>query len=137
MELHTIELNKFTNAKEELTDIVKKVKDSLDIWLAFLTRHDLLNKNKLPKKLDNKILKKALTVLEVMNFSEEERQAYEDRLKWLMIEANTIKKAETTAIEKRNIEIAKKMLIKGKPLDEIIEFTDLTEEQIKELKTEL
>ncbi|KJV89113.1 hypothetical protein [Rickettsia bellii] len=54
-----------------------------------------------------------------------------------MIEANTIKKAETTAIEKRNIEIAKKMLIKGKPLDEIIEFTDLTEEQIKELKTEL
>ncbi|ABE04275.1 hypothetical protein RBEMOGI_1033 [Rickettsia bellii str. RML Mogi] len=72
-----------------------------------------------------------------MNFSEEERQAYEDRLKWLMIEANTIKKAETTAIEKRNIEIAKKMLIKGKPLDEIIEFTDLTEEQIKELKTEL
>ncbi|WP_266105173.1 PD-(D/E)XK nuclease family transposase [Rickettsia bellii] len=132
-----MELNKFTNAKEELTDIVKKVKDSLDIWLAFLTRHDLLNKNKLPKKLDNKILKKALTVLEVMNFSEEERQAYEDRLKWLMIEANTIKKAETTAIEKRNIEIAKKMLIKGKPLDEIIEFTDLTEEQIKELKTEL
>ncbi|WP_269208692.1 hypothetical protein [Rickettsia bellii] len=65
-----MELNKFTNAKEELTDIVKKVKDSLDIWLAFLTRHDLLNKNKLPKKLDNKILKKALTVLEVMNFSE-------------------------------------------------------------------
>ncbi len=29
------------------------------------------------------------------------------------------------------------MLVKGKPLDEIIEFTDLTKEQIEEIKTEI
>ncbi|HJD62086.1 MAG TPA: Rpn family recombination-promoting nuclease/putative transposase [Rickettsia endosymbiont of Degeeriella rufa] len=104
IELHTIELNKFTNASEELADIVKKVKDSLDIWLAFLTRHDLLNKDKLQKKLDNKVLKKVLTVLEIMNFNEEERNTYEDRLKWLMIEADTLKKAETKKSESRNLE---------------------------------
>ncbi|MFU7503476.1 MAG: Rpn family recombination-promoting nuclease/putative transposase, partial [Candidatus Tisiphia sp.] len=43
LELHTIELNKFTdNSYEELPDILKKVKNSLDMWTAFLTRHDLL-----------------------------------------------------------------------------------------------
>ncbi|XVN44637.1 MAG: Rpn family recombination-promoting nuclease/putative transposase [Rickettsia hoogstraalii] len=59
IELHTIELNKFAkNPKEELSDVVKKVKNALDIWLAFLTRNDLLNKDNLPKELDNKELKK-------------------------------------------------------------------------------
>ncbi|MDD9334694.1 MAG: Rpn family recombination-promoting nuclease/putative transposase [Rickettsiaceae bacterium] len=74
LELHTIELNKFTdNSYEELPDILKKVKNSLDMWTAFLTRHDLLNKDNLPKELDNASLKKALTVLDVMNFTDEER----------------------------------------------------------------
>lgn len=54
--------------------------------------------------MDNKVLKKALTVLEVMNFNEEERNTYEDRLKWLMIEANTLKKAEVKKAESRNLE---------------------------------
>ena len=47
------------------------------MWLAFLTRHDLLNKDKLPKELNNMNLKKALTVLDVMNFSESEREILE------------------------------------------------------------
>jgi len=49
LELHTIELKKFSeNPREELKDIVAKVKNALDIWVAFLTRHDLLNKDHLP-----------------------------------------------------------------------------------------
>lgn len=105
LELHTIELNKFTNnPKEGLADILKKVVNSLDMWSAFLTRHDLLNKDSLPKELDNASLKKALTVLDVMNFTKEERDAYEDHLKWLRIEANTLKKVEAQA-EARGIQI--------------------------------
>ena len=43
LELHTIELKKFSNdLDEELADIVFKVKNVLDMWLAFLTRNDLL-----------------------------------------------------------------------------------------------
>ena len=34
-----------------------------------------------------------------MNFSSEERELYDDHLKWLMIEANTLKKAENKARE--------------------------------------
>lgn len=95
LELHTIELKKFSeNSKEEFSDLIGKIKNSLDIWVAFLTRHDLLNKDKLPKNLDDKNLKKALSVLEVMNFNTEEREAYEDHLKWMRIESNTLKKYE-------------------------------------------
>lgn len=60
LELHTIELNKFTNnPNEELSDILKKVKNSLDVWIAFLTRNDLLNKDNLPQELNNDTLKES------------------------------------------------------------------------------
>lgn len=96
LELHTIELKKFSaDSKEELSEIMSKVKNSLDMWSMFLTRHELLNTDNLPKKLNDNNLKKALGVLEVMNFTSEEREAYEDHLKWLRIEANTLKKAES------------------------------------------
>src|SRR5262249_5588693 len=84
LELHTIELKKFAqDPSEEWTDFVGKVKNSLDMWVAFLTRHDLLKRDHLPPTLDDPALKKALDVLEVMNFRDEEREAYEDHLKWL------------------------------------------------------
>ena len=59
LELHTIELTKFSNNyDEELVDIVTKVNNALDMWLAFLTRHDLLKLGNLPKELDDPNLKK-------------------------------------------------------------------------------
>ena len=117
LELHTIELKKFSkDSNEQLPDIVAKVKSSLDMWLAFLTRHDLLQVDKLPKNLDDNSLKKALTVLEVMNFSSTERDAYEDHLKWLRIEANTLKKAEAKGVEKGRAEGITIGEVKGKKL---------------------
>jgi len=100
LELHTIELKKFASSSEQLTDLVAKIKNSLDIWTTFLSRHDLLNKDNLPKELNDVNLKKALEVLEVMSFNKEEREFYEDHLKWLRIEASYLKKAEQKGIEK-------------------------------------
>ena len=151
LELHTIELNKFTSdSSEELQDIVAKTRNALDMWVAFLTRHDLLKAERLPKELDDKNLKKALHVLDVLNFSEEERELYEDHLKWLRIEANTLKKTaekakeegiaegifigEAKGIERRNIEVAINM-IKQKLDNKIISsVTGLTLEEILKLK---
>lgn len=148
IELHTIELNKFSkNDDDDLNSLVTKIKDALDVWIAFLTRNDLLDPANLPKSLDTPGLKKALNVLEVMNFSKEEREAYEDRLKWFRIEANTLKKmredslaegveiGKAEGVEKKAIEVAQKMLAKGVSIDEIIEFTGLTLEQIEKLKS--
>ena len=147
LELHTIELKKFTdNSNEELSDILTKVKNSLDVWLAFLTRNDLLKTDNLPKILDNPELKKAINVLEVMNFTDAEREAYEDHLKWLRIEANTLKKygekakaegreegkAEGRAEEK--IEIAKAMLLDGNAVEKIAKITGLSIADVEHLK---
>ncbi len=138
LELHTIELKKFTkDSNEELSDIIAKVKNSLDMWVAFLTRYDLLKVDNLPQALNDHSLRKAITVLDVMNFSPEEREAYEDHLKWLRIEANTIKKAESRAraegVMTRNIEIARNLLVKKMEIKSIAEITGLSEEEIRKL----
>ena len=142
LELHTIELKKFSdNSDEELADIVLKVKNALDMWLAFLTRNDLLIADSLPKELNDANLKKAINVLSVMNFTPEEREAYEDHLKWLRIEANTIKnyeqRGEARGKSEENIrvkiEIAKKMLSKNHSISDIPDLTGLSSEEISKL----
>ncbi len=149
LELHTIELKKFTNESEELVDLVAKVKSSLDVWSAFLTRHDLLQADNLPAALDNPGLKKALSVLDVMNFNKDEREAYEAHLKWMRTEASGIKKAASDALaegieigktegieigeDKATIRIVKNMLTEGASIDMIVKVSGLTKEQIEKL----
>jgi predicted transposase/invertase (TIGR01784 family) len=96
LELHTIELKKFTESvNNELTDLIARIKTSLDIWVSFLTKYHLFDRNHLPASLEtNQGLKKALKVLEVMNFTEIEREEYENHLKWLQIQTNTLKNYE-------------------------------------------
>jgi predicted transposase/invertase (TIGR01784 family) len=143
LELHTLELKKFGGeSAKELAEIVGKVKTALDRWMAFLTKHELLDRKNLPKELDDSHLKKALTVLEVMNFSQEEREAYEDHLKWLRIEANTLKKYENKGreegreegIKQERIKIAQSMLKKGFAIEDIAEVTGLSKEEVEKLK---
>lgn len=151
LELHTIELKKFTdNPDEKISDLVAKVKNSLDMWSAFLTRHSLLKSDNLPAALNDSKLKKALTVLEVMNFNYEEREIYEGQLKWLWIEASSIKKAKSDGIELGRAEgraegreegkveerliIARNMLKAGIPVDVITNISGLIPNQIEELE---
>jgi len=154
MELHTIELSKFEdqikgeqlNETDELKLLVSKVKTSLDRWVAFLTRHNLLNKHNLPEELKDPQVKKALEVIEVMNLSDEEREAYEAHLHWLRIEESTLKKAKEEAreegiaigeergIEKGIEKVAKNLLSQGVYIEVIAKSTGLTINKIEELK---
>ena len=110
LELHTIELKKFIGENNnELNELVSKIKASLDMWVAFLTRHDLLIEDKLPSELNKPELKKALHVLETLNFLEEEWYAYEDRLKWLRDETSTLK----NYFEKGKVEGIKQGIAEG------------------------
>jgi predicted transposase/invertase (TIGR01784 family) len=127
-----------------------KVKNALDVWLAFLTRNDLLKKDHLPKELDDPSLAKAIDVLDVMNLNADERDAYEGRLKWMRIEANTLKKhgedcraegkAEGIAIGEAKgkaigrAEIARKMLEMAVDIKLIEAATGLTKDEILTLK---
>jgi predicted transposase/invertase (TIGR01784 family) len=143
LELHTIELKKFSqNTEENMGEILAKVKTSLDIWMAFLTRHDLMNKNALSGTLDSPTLKKALGVLEVMNFDDTEEEVYEGQLKWLRIEASTLRKYEgdgfkkglEEGIEKGIEKVARNLLEKGLSLELVAETTGLLPEQIQNLR---
>lgn len=163
LELHTIELKKFASSvSNDIADILAKMKTSLDIWAAFLTKYSLLDKDNLPERFEKTGLKKALNVLEVMNFTEDERQDYEEHLKWLQIQTNTIKnyeqrgeergmvkgraegraegrtqgrtEGEAIGIEKRNLEIAIEMLKDNESLDKIVRFTGLSQADIANLK---
>jgi predicted transposase/invertase (TIGR01784 family) len=142
LELHTIELKKFSkNTDADLSDIVALIKSSLDMWVAFLTRRDLLKKDNLPSKLDNPALKKALGVLDVMDFGDEEREAYESHLKWLRLEASTLKKHEAKAfaegIEEKARKMAKELIIDGMPLEKVSRIAELSPEIIAELVREI
>jgi predicted transposase/invertase (TIGR01784 family) len=146
LELHTIELRKFTSdPKEELSDIVAKVKNSLDRWVAFLTRYDLLRVGKLPEELADPSLEKAISVLEVMNFSDKERELYEAQRKWMMIEANTVKKyfekgkeeGREEGREEEKKATALKMLGKGASLDFISEITGISVPELLALQLKL
>ena len=150
LELHTIELKKFTSSvSNELHDLVANIKTSLDIWVAFLTKHNLFDKEHLPENLKNSGLKKALDVLEVMNFSEDEREGYEDHLKWLRMQMNTIKKYEQLAREegeargeargeaKKGLNVAKKLIKLGVAIEIIIEATGLTRKEIEKIKEKI
>lgn len=150
LELHTIELKKFEGDTKELNELVGKIKSSLDIWLAFLTKHNLLNKDKLPSELNDKNLRKALTVLEVMNFSTEEKDAYEEHLKWFMTEASTLKKryeqgkaegieqgieqGKAEGIEQGIKKVAINMLKQNLDIKFISQVTGLPVDQINKLK---
>ena len=91
----------------------------------------MLNKDNLPKELDNKDLKKALNMLEVINLSDEEREEYENRLNWLRIEASAVKRAE----ERGRAELIQMMIKQGKTVQQIVEFTGLSKEELEKLKT--
>lgn len=167
LELHTLELKKFCpNNREDLSEFVKRVRTSLDRWLAFLTRHELLEgAKKLPPVLDDPNIKKALDVITVMNLSPQEREAYEAHLKWFRMEFSALKKVETKSFEKGKAKgkreglaegikkgkaeglkkgkaeglaegirkIAQNMLKAGKPLEEIMALTGLSEEDVRGL----
>lgn len=159
-ELHTIELSKFTkdtskkymDKAEEFELLLPKITTALDKWVAFLTKHDLLKINKLPEKLQDTKIAKALAVLEQMNFNEEEREAYRGHLKWLRIEASTLKKASEESMEKgiekgriegvekgrieSKIEIAKNMLSQGCEIDLIAKVVGLSEDELIKLRDE-
>ena len=165
LELHTIELKKFTDkVSNQLTDVIAKIKTSLDIWVAFLTKYNLFDKDDLPESLKNTGLKKALTVLEIMNFSEDEKEGYEDHLKWLRIQTNTIKKYEQNAREegfsegeaigeargkaeglaegeaklnKERRDIAKNLLKQGVSIGIVMTSTGLTREKIEAIQKDL
>lgn len=132
LEIHFIELEKYDN----------KLSTLMDRWVNFLKKADEYSKSKLPKELEEvPTIKKALEALETMYLTEEERELYEGRLKWIRDEQIAIASAEKRGreegmkegVEKRNIEIAKNMLESGMEIDLVAKITGVSIEEIKKI----
>ena len=133
IEFHVIELPKF----------IKKnpgVEKRLEQWLWLIVGR----KEKVEMAVkENKNVKKADKVLERISKDPKERERYEAILKAEFNQKISNQKfmdkgiiegeARGKIIGEKQIEIAKKMLNKNKPIEEIIEFTGLTKEEIERL----
>lgn len=118
-----------------VNDFDKWSKTPLDQWMYFLSTSTI------PDDADAPGLKEANEKLRVAYLPQEERHAYYEHLRAMNSWNEQIEDAIDRGrfegrVEGRNeekIEIAKKMLRKGKSLKEISELTDLSEEEISSI----
>ena len=143
LELITIELSKFTSqTNENLTQILPRIKTGLDRWAAFLTKAaNLISQKTIPEELNDPLIQKAVNVLINTSLNSDEREMYEDHLKWLRIEASALKKAEKVGEERgkaiaeakakaENIKIAKELLNQGMSIELVCNIIKISKEEI-------
>ena len=115
-----IELPKFKKKEEEL-------ETQFDKWL-YVFRH-LSQLQDRPQKLQDKVFEKLFEAAEIAKFTPEEREAYEESLKYY----RDIKNVVDTSREEGIKVVAREMKKEGEPIEKIIKYTGLTKEQIEEL----
>jgi predicted transposase/invertase (TIGR01784 family) len=102
-----------------------------DKWCYFLK--NLESFDHIPNILNEPIFQKAFGTAELANLSIEQRAIYEENL----IQYWGMKSALETAVEEREIEIAKNLILLGSENEFIAKATNLSVEQIKQLRNEI
>jgi hypothetical protein len=122
LEIHTLEVPKARKVNEDTEKA-----DLLD-WMKFFDVKTEEELNMLAKK--SPAMKRASLRLLELSADEKARQLYGARLK----EQRDIYARERGAVKTREHEIAKNMLRRNRPLDEIVEDTGLTLEEVEGLQ---
>ena len=121
-EYYIIKVNKFN-------DIAL---DNLDEWIYFLKNSEVKDEFKA------KGLKQAGEVLDIMRLPQDDQYGYNRYMEYLSYKASEIlslkSEAEYRVIKAREIEIAKKGILKGFDNQTIADLTDLTIEEIGEIR---
>ena len=146
LEIYTIELCKFSaQADENIKELLPRIKNGLDRWAVFLTKASHLDRNNLPKELDDPCIKKAIDVLTHTSLNKEEREQYEGHLKWMRIEESTLERAKEESKEegraeglakgleremKVRREIASDLLSQGMQIAVVCKITGLLKEEL-------
>ena len=128
LDFNFIELPKFNKREQELKSLVEK-------WVYFIKNAE--NLTVMPSGLDDEGLKSAYTEADQHTWKKEDLEAYSySRMR------ETDEKAEKMLVEqkaaqRRNIEIAKKLIKRKLTNEEIAEDTGLNLEQIQELRVDI
>ena len=105
----------------------QQIRDKFDEWVYFLKTEQI------KETFKAKGLKQAADKLNVLKLNEKEARIYENYLNDLSYERSMIESALVEGEAKGKIEIARKMLLKNLPIEEITEITGLTLDEIKNL----
>jgi predicted transposase/invertase (TIGR01784 family) len=122
LEIHIIELPKIKEKMEE---------GSLKKWILFLENPEGEETKKMAEK--EKEIKEAIETLEDISSDEIKIRIAELREKYIMDRESELETAEQKGIYKGKREVAKKMKEKGILIEDIMEITKLTKEEIEEL----
>lgn len=128
LEIHILELPKIENILKQ-NNIPEKDK-KLIIWSKFLLNPDELGENEME---ENKDVKMAKEELEKMRNNEYEAELAELRQKAIMDERNIEAFGYDNGVKDNKIKVVKKLLKRNFSIDEIIEITELTKEEIEKL----
>lgn len=147
LELHFIELKKFTKDLSHLTT-------ALDRWTTFLTKAEQWERNFIPVELkDDPAIEKAAHALDTLSLDKEELEIYEAQLKWIRDQSAILEKTrqvheargrkkgrqegEAIGIKKGELAskraFALKLLARQLPVEEIAALTELSSSEITAL----
>ena len=122
-EYYIIKVNKFNNIAI----------DSLDEWIYFLKNSEVKD------EFNAKGLKQAGEVLDIMRLNEDDQYSYNRYMEYLSYKASELlslnSEAEYRVRKGRDIEIAKKGILKGLDNQTISDLTDLTLLEIEEIRS--
>lgn len=133
LELHYIELKKFREYNNiESMDLLSK-------WVIFIKYAADDSKKELMEKvrMQEEAIDMAVSTLLKLSQDEKERIKYEDRQKWLLDIESRQEYARRKGLKEEKVRITKKMIAKGSDIADIVELTELTEEEVMKLKEEL
>lgn len=124
LEIHFIEIPKLQENSDE--------KDMLVAWIEFLKDPESEKVRSLEMNINE--IREAKDELIRMSNDDEERMLYEMRAKAIRDKVSALNQSKEEGIEIGQRKVALKMIEKGKSNEEIMDFTDLIEEVIEELR---
>jgi hypothetical protein len=132
------------NEKGEKFIVVDELETRFDKWLYVIRNLNRLDK--VPDKLRERVFEKLFETAEIAKFTPDQIRSYEDSLKYYRDLKNSLDTAKEEGIEigvgkgielgveKGKLEIAKKALEKGISIEDIVDLTGLSREQVEKLK---
>ena len=119
-----LELPKFTKSEDQL-------ETQLDKWL-FVLRH-LAKLQDRPQALQDRVFERLFAAAEIARFTPQEREAYEESLKYYRDLKNVVDTSWEEGMEEGVRKVARQMKAEGVPIDSIMRFTGLSRAEIEGL----
>jgi predicted transposase/invertase (TIGR01784 family) len=111
------------------------IKQEMDEWLYLMKYSEVKDSFKSP------YMQKVAERLSILKMSNKERETYDtylmDSMKGRDYLISAEEKGEARGKAEEKLEIARRMLLKGKNIEEIMDITDLSVEEIKEIEAKI